>query len=376
MATLLCGAKILWEGELVEGHVLLFDQRVLACVPEDRADGLMGGRVDVGGGYAIPGLIDVHVHGCLGHDLMDATDEALDGMSRAKAEEGVTMFLPTSVSAPWEEIEAAVEATRRAMSRARPGAAVAGMHLEGPWIEEARRGAHPSAHIRSEIDVAWIERNADVIRTVTYSPVLDLGLRATRAMASMGVVPSVGHTTASFELARAAFEAGARCVTHLFNAQTGLHHRAPGVPGAAAASGATCELIADGRHVRPELFEPLFRMMGADRIVLITDAMRAAGMSDGSYAFAGETVRVEGGLPYIGETIAGSTLRMDEALRNVLRATGRPLAEVVAMASRSPARLLGLSRKGVLAPGMDADITCLDEELHPRMTFVGGRRVP
>lgn len=376
MATLLRGAKILWEDELVEGHVLLFDQRVLACVPEDRADGLPGGRVDAGGCYAIPGLIDVHVHGCLGHDLMDATDEALDGMSRAKAEEGVTTFLPTSVSASWEEIEAAVEATRRAMSRALPGAAVAGMHLEGPWIEEAMRGAHPSAHIRSEIDVAWIERNADVIRTVTYSPVLDPELRATRAMASMGVVPSVGHTTASFELARAAFDAGARCVTHLFNAQTGLHHRAPGVPGAAAASGATCELIADGRHVRPELFEPLFRMMGTERIVLITDAMRAAGMSDGSYAFAGGSVTVEDGLPRMGGTIAGSTLRMDEALRNVLRATGRPLAEVVAMASRSPARLLGLSRKGVLAPGMDADIACLDEELRPRMTFVGGRRVP
>ena len=376
MPKLLKNGKVLWEGTLREGCALLFDdRRVLACLPEDGARGIDAERLDAGGGYVLPGFINVHVHGAMGCDLMDATDEALDGMSQAMAQDGVTAFLPTSVTAPWSEVEAAVDAARRAMGRALPGAAVLGMHLEGPWIEAAMRGAHPADFLRADPDAKWVAERADVLRTVTFSPVLDPEHGFIRRLLELGVVPSIGHTTADFETARAAIDAGARSITHLFNAQTGLHHRAPGVVGAAAVTDAMCELIADGRHVRPELFAPLCRLIGTDRLVLITDAMRAAGLPDGNYAFAGERVEVKDGLPGKDGTIMGSTLRMNEALRNFWRATGRPLTEVAAMASRNPARLLGLPRKGELAPGMDADIAVLDGELNVVMTFVGGRRV-
>ncbi|WP_208873767.1 amidohydrolase family protein, partial [Fretibacterium fastidiosum] len=169
----LAGERILWDGAMLEGHALLFDDRVLACLPEDRTDGIEAERVEAGGRYVLPGFVNVHVHGAMGYDAMDATDEALDALSLAMAKEGVTAFLPTSVTAPMGEIDAAVRAVRRGMGRTLPGAAILGMHLEGPWIDEAMRGAHPAAFIGRSPDVPWVAERADVLRIVTFSPTLD-----------------------------------------------------------------------------------------------------------------------------------------------------------------------------------------------------------
>ncbi|MBR1673046.1 MAG: amidohydrolase family protein, partial [Fretibacterium sp.] len=240
----------------------------------------------------------------------------------------------------------------------------------------AMKGAHPEEFISSRPDAGWVASREDVVRTVTFSPTLDPRHVFLRWLLELGVVPSLGHTTAGFEEARAAIDAGARSITHLFNAQAGFHHRAPGMVGAAAVTDVMCELIADGHHVRPELFSPLCRLIGTERLILITDSMRAAGLPDGDYAFGGSTVTVRDGLPVKPDgTIAGSALRMNESIRVFQRATGLPLSEVVGMATRNPARLLGLSRKGELSAGMDADITCFDEDLNVSMTFVGGQRV-
>ena len=376
MLKLLTGGDVIWEGTLREGHALLFSDKILACLPEAFTEGIAAERFDAAGLCVSPGFVNVHVHGAMGHDLMDATDGAIDGLSRAMAQQGTTAFLPTSITASWEDTETAVEAVRRGMVRTLPGAAVLGMHLEGPWIDAAMKGAHPEAFISSQPDARWVAERADVIRTVTFSPTLDPEHTFLRRLLELGIVPSIGHTVAGFEEARAAIEAGAKSITHLFNAQKGLHHRAPGMIGAATVTNVRCELIADGRHVRPELFTPLCRLIGTERLILITDSMRAAGLPDGDYAFGGGQVLVRDGLPVQPDgTIAGSSLKMNEAIRNFQRATGLPLPEVVSLATRNSARLLGLSRKGELAAGMDADITCFDKDLNVSMTFVGGRRV-
>ncbi|MCR4817853.1 MAG: N-acetylglucosamine-6-phosphate deacetylase, partial [Fretibacterium sp.] len=371
MLKLLTGGDVIWEGDLRKGNALLFSDKILACLPNERTEGIEAERIDVAGLCVSPGFVNVHVHGAMGHDLMDATNEAIDGLSLAMAQQGTTAFLPTSITASWKDTEAAVEAVRRGMARVLPGAAVLGMHLEGPWIDVAMKGAHPEAFIGSHPDAGWVADRADAIRTVTFSPTLDPEHRFLRRLLELGIVPSLGHTTAGFEEARSAIEAGAKSITHFFNAQMGLHHRAPGMIGAAAVTNVMCELIADGRHVRSELFAPLCRLIGTERLILITDSMRAAGLPDGDYAFGGGQVLVRDGLPVQPDgTIAGSSLKMNEAIRNFHHATGLPLPEVVGMATRNPSRLLGLSRKGELAAGMDADITCFDENFSVSMTFV------
>lgn len=373
---LLVGGRVLSGGEVREGYALLFTDRVLACISEPLTEGIDAERIWLDGEYVLPGFVDVHVHGAQGTDIMDASDEAVDALSLAMARGGTTAFAPASVTAPMPEIEAAVEAVRRGMARPLPGAALLGLHLEGPWIEPCMKGAHPEPFILLVPDADWVADHADALRTITFSPILDPEHGFLRRLCRLGIVPSLGHTTADFETARAAIEAGARSITHLFNAQTGLHHRRPGMVGAAAVTDVMCELIADGQHVRTELFEPLCRLIGTDRLILVTDSIRAGGLPDGEYAFAGGRVRVVKGLPVQPDgTIAGSSLTMNQAVRNFWRATGRPLAEVAGMASRNPARLLRLKRKGSLDPGYDADIVCLDNDLDVVMTFVGGRRV-
>jgi N-acetylglucosamine-6-phosphate deacetylase len=374
---LLIGGKIILSDRILEHHALLFTDKILSCLPEDRAAGIDAERIGVGGAYVSPGFIDVHVNGAGGADAMDATDESMDMFSQCLAEHGVTAFFPTSVTTSRERLNAAAANVRRAMGRKMPGAAVLGLHLEGPWIDAGRRGAHPQEYVETKPDADWVSKWSDVIRTVTFSPKLDPRHVFLKSLLELAVVPSLGHTDASFEEGMAAVAAGAKSITHLFNAQSPLHHRAPGMIGVALCSSAMCELIADGVHVRSELFEPLRKAIGTDRLVIVTDSMRAAGLPDGEYDFAGRKVSVKDGVPRLPDgTLAGSALCMDRGVLNVWRATGRPLPDIVKLASANPARLHGLeTRKGSLAPGCDADITCFDDELEIRMTFVGGALV-
>ena len=361
---LLSGGKIVLHDKVLERHSLLFSDRILSCIPEDRAGGIEAERFNVCGAYVSPGFIDVHVHGAGGADAMDATDESMDVFSRCLAGHGVTAFLPTALTSAREHLSVVADNVKRAMKRRLPGASVFGLHLEGPWIDCGHKGAHPQDHIENTPDAEWVAQRADVIRTVTFSPQKDPNHVFLKRLLELKIVPSLGHTDAGFEEGLAAIEAGAKSITHLFNAQTGLHHRAPGLVGAALCSSAMCELVPDGEHVRAELFEPLCKALSTERLMLVTDSTRAAGLPNA-------------GLPRLRDgTIAGSSLSMDRGVLNVWKATGRPLPEVVRMATANPARLHGLeSRRGSIAPGCDADITCFDEQLDVFMTFVGGRLV-
>lgn len=373
---LLSGGRIVYGGEILEGYALLFSDKILSCIPEELALGIEAQRIELHGDFVSPGFIDIHINGACGADTMDATHESIEVFSKCLAQHGTTAFLPTSVTSSQTSRDKALENVRWAMTQKMPGATVLGLHLEGPWIDIAHKGAHPQEYIKSQPDIDWVRTWSDVIRIVTFSPKCDPNHLFLKQLRALGIVPALGHTDADFEEGRAAIEAGALSLTHLFNAMNGLHHRMPGMVGAAFCTQVFCELIADGAHVRSELFEPLFKIIGTDRLILVTDSMRAAGLPDGEYDFVDRTVWVRDGVPRLPDgTLAGSALTMDRGVFNIWKATQRPLPEIIKMASLNPAKLLGLNSKGTLEAGFDADIICFDDNLKVKMTFVGGEIV-
>lgn len=335
--------------------------------------------LDLGDRWLLPGYIDVHVHGGGGAQCnTDSVDEIL-AMARFHASHGTTALVPTTVAAPVTELEAALGAIASAVGRRDGGAAVLGSHLEGPFISPARPGAmdagcftDPDASLAARLLAA----GRGTVSMMTLAPELPGALPLVRRLAGEGVVVSFGHTEASYAQIEAAVQAGARSATHLFNAMPPLHHRKPGVIGAALdLSEVTCELICDGVHVNPAVLRLAWRVKGVSGLRLVTDAMQAAGMLDGEYRLGGAPVEVRGGRAKLGPggPIAGSTLTMDAALRNAVRFLGVSVPEASIMASWNPARLLGISdRKGSIVAGMDADLVVLDDDMSACATMLEG----
>jgi N-acetylglucosamine-6-phosphate deacetylase len=336
---------------------------------------------DLGRRPVLPGYIDLHVHGGGGAQCnTDAPDQVLS-MARFHATHGTTALLATTVSARLEELEAALAAIA-ACTKHSGAAAVLGAHLEGPFISRRRAGAmDPTAFI--DPDQRSLQRllqaGDGTVRMMTTAPELPGGLDMIRALVAAGVIASVGHSDATYEQTRAAVDAGARCATHTFNAMPPLHHREPGLLGAVLdLDELSCELICDGIHVHPATLRLAFRAKGLSRVTLVTDAMQAAGMPDGEYRVGGAAVTVLGGRAEIagGGSIAGSTLTMDAAVSNAIRFLGISLEQAAVLASGNPARLLQIDhRKGAIAPGFDADLTILDDDLRACGTLVAGEWV-
>jgi N-acetylglucosamine-6-phosphate deacetylase len=338
--------------------------------------------VDLGRWWIVPGFIDTHVHGGGGAHL-DATDPAeIDRACRFHATHGTTALLATTVPGPIPELCAVLGAIATARQRPTGGAAVLGAHLEGPFINPARPGAlDPARFLAPDRDTLGelLDAASGAVRLVTLAPELPGALDLVADLVRRDVAVSVGHTDATYAQVAAAVAAGARSATHLFNAMRGLHHREPGAVGAVLDLGElNTELIADGEHVSSPAMRVVLRAKGIDGVRLITDAIAAAGMGDGSYRLGASAVEVSGGRATVagGATLAGSTLTMDAAVRRVVAEVGLTVEQAVALASANPARLLGLAgRKGAHAPGMDADIVVLDEDLGVRATLVGGEWV-
>jgi N-acetylglucosamine-6-phosphate deacetylase len=337
-----------------------------------------GARVrELGGRVLAPGFIDLHVHGAAGAEFLGAGPDELTAILRMHARGGTTGLLATTVTAAAEPLEAGV----RALASAGPvpgGAAILGIHLEGPYLCAKRRGAQDERYLRPP-DAAELDRllAAGPVRLITLAPELPGALDAIARLVGDGVVVSVGHTDATHAEAAAAFDAGARHATHLFNGMRPLHHREPGVIGAALdRPEVTCELICDGLHVDPVVMRLAQRLKGAEGTVLVTDAMAAAGLGDGAYRLGELPVRVRDGRVELDDgsgTLAGSTLTMGAAVRNAVRLVGVPLGEALRMASATPARLLGMEdRKGALAAGHDADLVVLDDDLQVAAAMVAG----
>ncbi len=367
-------ALVYLEGEGIKRTSVAFGEKIIS-VGQDAEE-----TVELpDGALVVPGFLDEHVHGAGGADAMDATPSALGTISRTLAEEGTTAFLATTMTAPPEAIERAVRAAGEFRAAGRyEGAECLGVHLEGPFIAAAHRGAQPLSAVAAP-DVGQFERYMEAsggcIRMVTLAPEAEGAEELIRRISALGAVPSVGHTGAAYSDVVRAISAGARGVTHTFNAQSPLHHREIGTAGSALLlDELCCELICDTIHVSVPAMRLLAKCKPADKLTLITDAMRAKGLSDGVSELGGQTVYVKNGEARLQDgTLAGSVLRMNVAVRNLVKEVGVPLERAIDCATANPARTLGVyGERGSIRPGKRADFAVLDGSFGVIMTVRGG----
>jgi N-acetylglucosamine-6-phosphate deacetylase len=360
-----------------EGTVLFGDGSVADVSPDDSLVADADEVHDYDEALILPGFVDLQVNGAFGVDVASESSR-LPELSMALLSTGTTSYLPTVISSPewvYDEALPAIGAEAYPGGTA-SGAEVLGVHLEGPFINLEKRGAHAAAHV-ARPDTQLLSHLLDLgpVRMLTLAPELEGAEGLMALAANRGVVVSAGHSGVTFEPAYSALDGSVAGVTHLFNAMSAMHHREPGLPGAAFAHPRTvCGLIADGLHVHPEMVGLAFRMLGPDRLCLVTDAIAAAGMQDGEYRLATRTVYVNDGVPKLGSgSLAGSVLSMKEAFKNILAFTGCTIPEASRMASTSPARLVGEGRrKGRLIPGYDADVTVLAPDLSVEAVWSSG----
>lgn len=353
----------------VPGWITIRDGRVLATGGGTPPGDPEGGRL---AGTLLPGFVDMHAHGAGGLDLLDADTADVDAIAERHARSGTTSLVASLASAPLDELERAV---RRLAPRVADGT-LAGIHLEGPYLSPVRRGAHPAELLRPP-DTAELDRiltaGGGAVRMVTVAPELPGGLAAVRWLVERGVVVALGHSDADAATSRAAIDAGATVVTHLFNGMRPLHHRDPGLVGVALTDDrVTVELIADGQHLAPEALEIARRCAGG-RLALVSDAMAAMGCGDGSYRLVGRPVQVRDGVARVadGSSLAGAVAPVAAGLPPLMRA-GLTWSETVWATDTVPRRTLGLPRGG-LAPGSPADLVVLGPELAVQRVMRAGR---
>ena len=361
---LIQNAKVLIGKDFIETDVA-FDKTITAIGKLDKADGIDGKNC-----YVIPGLVDIHTHGAVGEDFSDGKPEGLQPMADFYAAHGVTSYLATTMTLKEETLVSAMRAIRA--FRPAGGAKCAGVHLEGPFLCRAKRGAQNAEYLHKP-DAALFRRlneaSGGMVKMVTVACEEEGAMPFIREVSQVCAV-SLGHTAADYETAMAGFSAGASHVTHLYNGMPAFLHRAPGVIGAAFDAGASVELICDGLHIHPAVIRATYQLFG-DRLNLISDSLRCAGMPDGSYELGGQPVVKENGKATLPDgTLAGSSISLLDAVRGAVR-FGLPLASAVYAASAAPALAAGLDA-GVLQPGRPADLLVLDESLALKAVFVDG----
>ena len=377
--TYIVNGKIVLPDAVVLGKALAFDAETGKIVGVVDAAPAGADVIDAEGGLVAPGLVDIHIHGYLGEDTCDAKPEGIKKMAYGVAENGVTAFLPTTMTVAKAEIEAALNAVRslKEESKSWDGAEIIGVHAEGPFINPSKKGAQAEENILVP-DADFILQNADIITSVTMAPEMDKGHECIKKLAADGrVLVSMGHTDATFDEAMQAAKDGVNHATHLFNAMSALAHRNPGVVGAALASDhVSVEVIADTFHINPGLYSIVAKVKG-DKMVLITDCTRAGGMPDGEYDLGGQPIFLKGIECRLADgTIAGSVLKLNHAVRNVLAHTDLPVNVVFKMASLNPAAAIGVSdRIGSLDEGKDADIIIVDDDINVKRTIKKGRTI-
>lgn len=331
----------------------------------------------------IPGLIDIHIHGANNADVMDGTFKALEIMAQTLPKEGTTSFLATTMTQGEQEIEAALKNAADYIKNQTDSSAaeVLGIHLEGPFIAAARAGAQPLQAIKkpnAALFKKWQSIAGNQIKLVTLAPEEEGGLELAAYLKETGVIASMGHTDALYEEVLKGIEAGVSHVTHLYNGMRGLHHRDPGVAGASLLHKELfVEMIVDGIHIHPQIVQLTFQQKGKEGIILITDSMRAKWMADGISSLGGQKVIVQDGKALLENgALAGSTLKMEEGIRNMMQFTGCSLEDAIYMGSYNPAKQLGiLDKKGSIKKGKDADLVVLNKENEVVMTICNGEIV-
>ena len=354
-----------------------FEEREVYLEGERFAASAGGETLDAAGCYAVPGLVDLHFHGCVGHDFCDGTPEALAAIARYEAQNGVTAICPATMTFPEEKLRAVCE-NAAAFSAPEDGAALVGINMEGPFISLAKKGAQNGAYVHKP-DVGMFRRlqaaSGGLVKLLAIAPEEPGGLELISELREE-VGLSVAHTTADYDTAAEAYRRGARQATHLFNAMPPFSHRAPGVVGAAFdAPHCRAELITDGVHVHPSMVRAAYRLFGPERLILISDSMMATGLPDGEYELGGQPVKVRGNRCTLADgTIAGSATNLMDCLRTAVKKMGLPLGGAVRCATVNPARSIGIfDERGSVAPGKVADLALLDGELNLVKVFLRGR---
>ncbi|MFB3881692.1 MAG: N-acetylglucosamine-6-phosphate deacetylase [Armatimonadota bacterium] len=378
MRTIIKNGKVITPLETMENaDVLIEDGRILAVGP---GLGTADEVIDAAGQIVAPGYVDVHIHGSAGHDTMDGTREAIEGIARFIATRGVTSFCPTTLTQPTDAIMASVRAVYECMENGiEGGAQPLGVHLEGPCIDVKMKGAQPEQHIVSGAAIDYRRFfSLGNIRLITLAPEIAENRDLITFARSQGAAVVVGHSSAEYEDLVAAVKLGVNHATHTFNQMGGLHHRKPGtVGGVLLLDDIYAEFIADGVHTHPAIIDMIVRLKGPGRAVAITDAISGAGMPDGNYELGGQPIVVKEGAVRLGDgRLAGSALTLDQGVRNIVKFTRASIADAIRMATLTPARSIGLAnRKGSIEPGKDADLIILDRDLNVVSTMVGGEVV-
>jgi N-acetylglucosamine-6-phosphate deacetylase len=381
---LLKGMQIYTEGKWIEnGYIKIKDQKIVELgLAENLSAQEESEVIDIPLHYkVVPGFIDVHIHGANGSDAMDASKEALESIAQALPGEGTTSFLATTMTQEEMRIEKAlVNAGEYIKDHQAAGKAeILGIHLEGPFVNPKKAGAQPIQYIiepNLELFKKWEQLSRQTIKLVTLAPEQAGGLEMVRYLKANGIIASIGHTDATYEEVVNAIDAGANHVTHLYNQMRGLHHREPGVVGAAFLKGELkTELIVDGVHVHPEMVKLAYEQKGKKGIILITDSMRAKCLKNGHYDLGGQDVTVQNGKAVLSDgTLAGSILKLGQGVKNMIAFTGCSLEDAVEMTAVNPAKQLNVfNRKGSISEGKDADIVILDENFNVYMTLCRGQ---
>lgn len=369
------GGKIILKDKILENYALLYTDKIEDIISEnlipENAE-----IIDANGGYIAPGLIDMHIHGYLSKDVCDGEEESIRIISKGLLANGVTGYLPTTMTEDMKIIRKALETCGDLMEESKnwDGSIILGCHAEGPFISESKKGAQDAKYILKP-DASFVKEYKDIIKVITLAPECDTeDFSAIREICrDTNVVVSMGHTSADYETAMASINAGVKHTTHLFNAMTPLTHRAPGVVGAALNGDVSVELIVDTVHVDKSLYNMLWKLKGR-KLCFITDCLPAGGLPVGEYTLGGQKIIFDGTICKLQDgTIAGSVLHLNKGVWNVYENSDIPLYECVNCASLNPAITLGLEKtKGSLESGKDADIIITDEKFNVMKTIIGG----
>jgi N-acetylglucosamine-6-phosphate deacetylase len=369
--------KVYLEDEIISNGWIEFKDGVITDYGNGHKEG-----IDGQGYHLLPGFIDQHTHGCVGYDFMDGDVEGIKKMLEYVVSEGTTSILATTMTQDKEVIKDALKVIKEYTNTQNENQAqIVGVHLEGPFISEEYKGAQYGEFIQvgtKEVMSEYQQASGELIKMVTYAPEFDVDGSFTTYLNESGILPSIGHSGASMDECMKAHKHGATCMTHFHNGMSPHHHRKPGAVSAGFyADDITVELIVDGIHLNKDVVKMVYKLKGYERIVLVTDSMRAKGLPEGNYELGGQKVTVENGeARLVNGTLAGSVLRMDDAFNRMKLQTGAKLHELMYMTSINPAKQLGLFDSiGSIAKGKQADFVLLDETGQVRHTFVKGNKV-
>jgi N-acetylglucosamine-6-phosphate deacetylase len=379
-------AEKLWDGSRLHDHplVVIEDGQIRSIATRDAAEAPGDARtLNFPGATLGPAFFDVHIHGSAGHDVMEATPQALDTIGRFLASRGTANYLATTVTAPLDATLRALDGLANQMAKlSQPGCArPLGIHLEGPFLSHEKRGVQPAEHLLAP-SIDTFDRLIDAahghVRLITLAPELPGAAELAAHATARGVRVSLGHSNATSAETAAAIAAGAVSATHTFNAMRPLDHREPGILGTVLTNDALyAELICDGIHTKPEIVRLWWKSKGTERSILVTDAMSAAGMPDGEYTLGGFSVQVKEGRAMARGVLAGSVLTLDRALANFVAFTGASVEQALRLLSANPAAMTGLAhRAGAVTAGKAANLVVIDQQGNLVASIIGGQQVP